>query len=174
MVVVVVVAAAWCSLADILSLKSVYLLSLPASRIWLTCSVVMVLGVLLAAAASALHCWVGTQALQFSADAVLSFSSQSSGSYASESSNLAGMFDIVLLGMVWEGMICVKGNVVKVTRLTVRCCMVMVVSTGVLLEWSVDNTNCSEEGNGDSSHILLRGSAITFLLPSMCSMVLSS
>ena len=71
-------------------------------------------------------------------------------------------------------MVVVQGRVVEVGRLTVRCCVVMVGSTGVLLEWSVDKRDCSEEGNGDSLYVLLRASAITFFLPSMCSMVMSS
>ena len=52
--------------------------------------------------------------------------------------------------------------------------MVVVGSTGVLLEWAVDKRNCSEEGDGDSCYVLLRASAITFFLPSMCFMVMSS
>ena len=71
-------------------------------------------------------------------------------------------------------MVVVKGKVVEVGRLTVRCCWVMVGSTSVLLEWSVDKGDCSEEGDGDSLCVLLRASTITFLLPSMCSMVMSS
>ena len=47
-------------------------------------------------------------------------------------------------------MVVVKGRVVEVGRLTVRCCVVMVGSTGVLLEWSVDNRDCAEEGDGDT------------------------
>ena len=58
-----------------------------------------------------------------------------------------------------------KGKVVEVARLTVRCCVVIVGSTGVLLEWSVDNRDCSEGRDGDSLYVLLRASAITFFLP---------
>ena len=68
----------------------------------------------------------------------------------------------------------VKGRVVEVARLTVRCYVVMVGSTGVLLEWTVDKRDCSEEGDADSLYVLLRASAITFFLPSMCSMLISS
>ena len=51
--------------------------------------------------------------------------------------------------------------------------MVMVGSTGVLLESSVDKRDCSEEVDGDSVYVLLRESAITCFLPSMCSMLIS-
>ena len=71
-------------------------------------------------------------------------------------------------------MVVVKGILVEVERLTGRCCVVMVGSTGVLLEWSVDKRDCSEEGDEDSLYVLLRASAITFFLPCMCSMVMSS
>ena len=67
-----------------------------------------------------------------------------------------------------------KGKVVEVRRLTGRCCVVVVGSTGVLLEWSVHKSDCSEEGDGDSLYVLQRASAITFLLLSMFAMVLSS
>ena len=68
----------------------------------------------------------------------------------------------------------IDGKVVKVGRLIVRCCGVVVGSTVVLLEWSVDQRDCSEEGDGDSLYVLLRASAITFFLPAMCSMLISS
>ena len=68
----------------------------------------------------------------------------------------------------------VKGKVVQVGRLTERYCVLVVGSTGVLLEWSVDKRDCSEEGDGDSLYVLLRSSAITFFLPSICSIVMSS
>ena len=71
-------------------------------------------------------------------------------------------------------MVVVKGGVVEVARLTVRCCVVMGGSTGVLLEWSVDKRDSSEKGDEDSLYVLLRASAITFFLPSMCSMLISS
>ena len=67
-----------------------------------------------------------------------------------------------------------KVKVVEVARLTGRCCVVAVSSTGVQFEWSVDKRDCSEEGDGSSSYVLLTASAITFFLPSMCSMVISS
>ena len=91
----------------------------------------MVLGVLLATAASVLSWWVGPQILLVSSDSVLIVSSQSSGSYSSVSSYLPVMFDILLLGVVWEGM-AVVGSVVEL-GLTVRGCVVVVGSTGVLL-----------------------------------------
>ena len=47
-------------------------------------------------------------------------------------------------------MVLVRGKVVEVPKLTVGCCVVMVASTGVLLEWSVDKKDCSEEGDEDS------------------------
>ena len=84
------------------------------------------------------------------------------------------MFDILLLGVVREGMVVAKGRVLEVGRLTVWCGVVMVASTSVLLEWSVDKRDCSEEGDGDSLYVLLRASAITFFFPSMCSMLISS
>ena len=84
------------------------------------------------------------------------------------------MFDILLFVVVWEGIVVVKGQVVEVGRLTVRCCEVMVGSTVVLLEWSVDKRDCLEERDADSLYVLLRASAITFFLPSMCSMLISS
>ena len=62
----------------------------------------------------------------------------------------------------------------EVVRLTVRGCVVIVGSTGVLLELTVDKRNFSGEGDRDSSYVLLRASAMTFLLPSMCFMVMSS
>ena len=68
----------------------------------------------------------------------------------------------------------VKVGVVEVETLTVRCCVVMVGSTGVLLEWSVDKRDCSEEGDGDSLCVLRRASTITFALLAMCSMLISS
>ena len=71
-------------------------------------------------------------------------------------------------------MVLVNGRVVEVVRFTVRCCGVMVGSTGVLLESFVDKRDCSEEGDGDSLYVLLRASAITFFLPSVCSMLISS
>ena len=71
-------------------------------------------------------------------------------------------------------MVVVKRRVVEVGRLTVRCGVVMVASTGVLLQWSVDKRDCSEEGDGHSLYVLLIASAITFFLPSMCSMLISS
>ena len=73
------------------------------------------------------------------------------------------MFDILFLGVVWEGMVVIRDKVVEV-----------VGSTGVLLEWSMDRRDCSEEGDGDSLYVVLRASAITFFFPSMCSMVKSS
>ena len=66
------------------------------------------------------------------------------------------------------------GEVVDVAGLTVRCCVVVVGSTGVLLEWSVDTRDCTVKRDGDSLCVLRRASAITFFLPSMCSMVMSS
>ena len=60
----------------------------------------MVLGVLLAAAASVLSYWVGPQTLLLSSDSVLIFNSQSSGLYSSVSSYLPVMFDILLFGVV--------------------------------------------------------------------------
>ena len=71
-------------------------------------------------------------------------------------------------------MVVVKDTVVEVARLPVRCCMLIVGSAGVLLEWSVGKRDCSVEGDGDSLYLLLRASAITFFLPSICSMVMSS
>ena len=53
----------------------------------------------------------------------------------------------------------VVGRVVDVGRLTVRCCEVMVGSTGVLLEWSVDRRDCTEEGDGDCLYVLQIGRA---------------
>ena len=49
--------------------------------------------------------------------------------------------------------------------------MVVVGSTGVLLQWSVDKRDCSEEGDGDYIYVLLRASAIRFFLRSMRSML---
>ena len=83
------------------------------------------------------------------------------------------MFDILLIGVVWEGMVVVKGKVVEMVRLTGRYCVARVGSTGVLLEWSVDKRDCSEEWDGDSLYVLLRASSITFFLPSICSLVMS-
>ena len=71
-------------------------------------------------------------------------------------------------------MVVVKGKVVEVGGFTVSCCGVVVGSTGVLLEWSVDKRDCSEEGNGSSLCVLLRASAITCFFPSMCSRVMAS
>ena len=71
-------------------------------------------------------------------------------------------------------MVVIKGKVVEVGKLTGRCCVVVVGSTGVLLKWAVDKRDCSEEGDGDFSYVLLRASAITFFYPSMCSIVMSS
>ena len=68
----------------------------------------------------------------------------------------------------------VKGKVVEVGTLAVRWCGAIGGSTGVLSEWSVDKRDCSKEGDGDSFYVLIRAPAITFLLPSMCSMVMSS
>ena len=59
----------------------------------------IVLGDLLAAAASDLSCCVGPQTLLLSSDSVLISSSQSSGLYSSVDSYLPGMFDILLLGV---------------------------------------------------------------------------
>ena len=42
-----------------------------------------------------------------------------------------------------------KGKVAEVGRLTARCCVVVVGSTGVQLEWSGDYRDCSEEWDGD-------------------------
>ena len=47
-------------------------------------------------------------------------------------------------------MVVVKGKVVEVGRVTVRYCVVVVGSTGVLLGWSVDKRDCAEEEDGDS------------------------
>ena len=41
------------------------------------------------------------------------------------------MFDILLFGVVWEGMVVVKGKVVDIASLTMRCCGVIVGSTGM-------------------------------------------
>ena len=71
-------------------------------------------------------------------------------------------------------MVVVNGKVVEVARLRVRCCVIIGGSTGVLLEWSVDKRDCSEEVDGDSLYVLLRSSAITFFFPSICSIVMSS
>ena len=38
-----------------------------------------------------------------------------------------------------------EGKVVEVGKLTGRCCEVVIGSTGVLLEWSVDKRDWSEE-----------------------------
>ena len=89
-------------------------------------------------------------------------------------SYLPVLFDILLRGVDWEDMVVVKGRVVEVAWLAVRCCMVVVGSTGVLWEWSVDKRHCSEEGDGDSLYVLLRASEITSFLPSTCSIVISS
>ena len=70
-----VLAASCCSRLYILLWNSVHLLYLSPCRIWLTYSVVIVLGDLLAAAASDLSCWVGRQTLLLSSDSVLIFSS---------------------------------------------------------------------------------------------------
>ena len=67
-----------------------------------------------------------------------------------------------------------KGKVVEVRRLTVRCCEVVVDSTGVQFELSVGSRTCSEERDADSLYVLLRASAIRFFLPSICSMVMYS
>ena len=165
--------ASWCSLANILLCNSVHLLSLSSCRICLTCTVVMVLRVLLDAVGSVLSYWVGPQTLLLSSDSLSIFSSQSSRSSSSVSTYLPVMSHILLLSVVCEGMV-VVGRVVEVRKLPVRCCEVMVGSTGVLLEWSVDRRDCSEEGDGDSLHVLLKASAITFFLRSMCSIVMSS
>ena len=53
----------------------------------------------------------------------------------------------------------VVGRVVEVGDVTVRCCEMMVGSTGVLLEWSVDRRDCSQEGDEDSFYVLLRAYA---------------
>ena len=137
-----VLAASCCSCSNILLWNSLHLVSLSPCRIRLTCSVVMVLGVLLAAAASVLSCWDGHQTLLLSSDPVLTFSSQSSGLYSSVCSCLPVMFEILLFGVVWEGIVGMKGTVVEVARLTVRCCVVVLGSTGVLLEWSVYQRDC--------------------------------
>ena len=108
----------------------------------------MLVDVLLAAAASVLSCWVGPQTLLFSLYSLLIFSSQASGSYSSESSYLPVMFDIVLLGVVWEGMLVVRGEVGEVGKLIVWSCGVVVGSTVVLLEWSAGRRDCSGEGGG--------------------------
>ena len=71
-------------------------------------------------------------------------------------------------------MVVVKGKVVEVGKLMMRCCVVVVCSTCVQLEWSVDKRDCLEKGDRDSLYVLLGASAITFILPSMCSMVMSS
>ena len=47
-------------------------------------------------------------------------------------------------------MVVMGGKVGEVGRLTGSCCVVVVGSTGVLLEWSVDKRECSEEGDVDS------------------------
>ena len=65
-----VLAASGCSLANILLWKSVLLLSRSRCRIYLPCYIVILLGVLLAADASALSCWGGTQTFMFSSDTV--------------------------------------------------------------------------------------------------------
>ena len=67
-----------------------------------------------------------------------------------------------------------KRKVVEVGKSTVKCCVIVVGSTGVLLEWSVDKRDCSEEGDGDCLYVRLRASGITFILLSMYSMVMSS
>ena len=94
-----VLAASYCSCANILLWNSVHLLSLSPRRIWLTCSLVMVLGDRFAAAGSALSCWVGSQTLLLSSDSVLIFRAQFSESYSSVFSYLPVMFDILLLGV---------------------------------------------------------------------------
>ena len=168
-----VLAASCCSLANILLWNSGYPLLLSPRRIWLTCSVVILPGVILAAAASVLSCWVGHQTLLLSSDSVWISSSQSSGSYSSVSSYLLVIFHILLRSVVWESMV-VVGKVVDVGRLTVRRCEVVVGSTGVLLQCSVDRRYCSEDRDGDSLCVLLQASAIIFFLPSMCSIVITS
>ena len=60
------------------------------------------------------------------------------------------MFDILLLAVLSEGIVVVRGKVVDVAKLTVGCCVVMVGSTAVLLMWSVDKRDCSEQGDGDT------------------------
>ena len=66
-----------------------------------------------------------------------------------------------------------EGEVVELGRFTERCWVVVVGGTGVLLQWSVDKRDCSEEWDGDYLYVLLRASAITLFLPSMCSMLIS-
>ena len=67
-----------------------------------------------------------------------------------------------------------KAKVVEVARLTVRWGEVVIGSSGVLLELSVDRRDCSQKVDGDYRYVLLRASVITFFLPSVCSMVMSS
>ena len=56
----------------------------------------------------------------------------------------------------YEGMLVVKGVVVEVGTLIEKSSGVVVGSTGVLLEWSVDKRDCSEEGDGDYLYVLMR------------------
>ena len=42
-----------------------------------------------------------------------------------------------------------QGKVAEVGRITGKYCEMVVGSTGVLLEWSVDRRDCSEEADGD-------------------------
>ena len=91
-----VLAASYCCSAKILLRNSVHALSLSSCRICLYCSVVMVLGVLVPAAASVLSCCYGLVTLVLSSDSVLMFSSQSAWSYLSVSSYVPVMFDILV------------------------------------------------------------------------------
>ena len=71
------------------------------------------------------------------------------------------MLNILLLGVVCIGMLVENRKVVVVARLTRSCREVVVGSTGILFQWSVNKRHCSEEGDGDSLYVLLRASAIT-------------